>query len=106
MITNRCRRAPCTRGGKQLSFAAAARRPAILPVHNKANFCQSTLAQFPNPLVVLWLKSAHSAGNPEALIYDVAPMTASQRVDSHTRSANLSSPYGNQVDGVQVYQGS
>jgi hypothetical protein len=64
----------------------------MFPVHNKANFYQSYLEQLQDLLVVLGLHSPHSAGNPGALIYDVAPMTASQRADSHTRSANFSSP--------------
>jgi hypothetical protein len=38
------------------------------------------------------LKSPDSAGIPDALIYYMAPMTASQRMHSHTPSANFSSP--------------
>ena len=54
--------------------------------------CSSTNSHHPSfdaPIRAQWRAST---GNLAALIYDMALLTASQRVDSHTRSAISSSP--------------
>ena len=45
-------------------------------------------------------RSAYAAGIVDALIYDMAPMTASRRADSPTRAQNSRHQAENQADGV------
>jgi hypothetical protein len=92
MITYRTPRAPRTDACARTSFAAAIPRREKCAVQNKANFPNQFLGNVKTCMPIYGLKSPDSAGNPDTLIYDVAPMTASQRVDSPTRSANFSSP--------------